>query len=65
MVAMKLIDLVKNPQAKECVRKEVTVHRMLQDPHIIRYFGRREHANIEYIFLEYAPNGELFDRIGM
>ena len=38
---------------------------MLNDLHIIRFYGRRENGNFEFIFLEYAAGGELFDRIGM
>ncbi|KAK0180892.1 hypothetical protein PV327_003226 [Microctonus hyperodae] len=62
-VAMKMIDLKKHPSARQNVRKETTVHRMLSNPHIIRYFGQRSEPNMEYIFLEYASGGELFDRI--
>lgn len=36
----------------------------MQNPNIIKYWGHRKENNIEYIFLEYAPGGELFDRIG-
>lgn len=60
---MKMIDLKKHPSARQNVRKETTVHRMLSNPHIIRYFGQRSEPNMEYIFLEYASGGELFDRI--
>ncbi len=63
-VAMKVIDLKKHANAAETVRKEVCVHRMLNDPHVIRFYGRRENGNFEFIFLEYASGGELFDRIG-
>lgn len=63
-VAMKVIDLMKHENAAETVKKEVCVHRMLNDPHIIRFYGRRENGNFEFIFLEYASGGELFDRIG-
>jgi len=63
MVAMKVIDLLRNPEAKECVKKEVAIQKMLRSPHIIRFYGTRQQGNIEYIFLEYAPHGELFDRI--
>ncbi|XP_012266279.1 serine/threonine-protein kinase grp [Athalia rosae] len=62
-VAMKMIDLVKHPNARQSVRKETTIHRMLSNPHIIHYFGQRSEATMEYIFLEYAAGGELFDRI--
>jgi len=62
-VAMKVIDLKKHSNAADTVKKEVCVHRMLNDPHIIRFYGRRENGNFEFIFLEYASGGELFDRI--
>ena len=37
---------------------------MLNDIHIIRYYGQRTENNNLYLFLEYAPGGELFDKIG-
>ena len=61
---MKVIDLKKHANAAETVKKEVCVHRMLNDPHVIRFYGRRENGDFEFIFLEYASGGELFDRIG-
>lgn len=64
-VAMKMVDLEKHPDARQSVRKETTIHRMLSNPHIIQYFGQRSEPKMEYIFLEYASGGELFDRIGM
>lgn len=60
---MKMIDLEKHPQASENVQKEVCIHRMLIDPSVIRYYGQRKEDKREYIFLEYAAGGELFDRI--
>lgn len=63
-VAMKMIDLEKHPDAKETVKKEVCIHKLLQHPHILKFFGKRTQGTIEYIFLEYAAGGELFDRIG-
>nr|CAD7445150.1 unnamed protein product [Timema bartmani] len=64
-VAMKIVNLEKHPDARTCIRKEVCIHRMLTDPHIIRYFGQRREGHVEYIFLEYAAGGELFDKIGV
>lgn len=64
-VAMKVIDLKKHTNAAETVRKEVCIHRMLNDQHVIRFYGRRENGDFEFIFLEYASGGELFDRIGV
>lgn len=63
-VAMKMVDLKKHPDAANSVKKEVCIQKILQDPHILRYFGKRSQGDIEYIFLEYASGGELFDRIG-
>lgn len=62
-VAMKMIDLEKHPDARQSVRKETAIHRMLSNPNIIQYFGKRSEPTMEYIFLEYASGGELFDRI--
>lgn len=63
-VAMKMIDLEKHPDAKDSVKKEVCIHKLLHHPHILKFFGKRTQGTIEYIFLEYAAGGELFDRIG-
>ncbi|XP_034193551.1 serine/threonine-protein kinase grp isoform X1 [Osmia lignaria lignaria] len=62
-VAMKMIDLAKHPDARQTVKKETTIHRTLSNPNIIQYFGKRSEPSMEYIFLEYASGGELFDRI--
>jgi serine/threonine-protein kinase Chk1 len=61
---MKMIDLEKHPDAKESVKKEVCIHKLLTHPNILKFFGKRTQGTIEYIFLEYAAGGELFDRIG-
>lgn len=61
---MKMVDLKKHPDAVLSVRKEVCIQKILQDQHILRYFGKRSQGDVEYIFLEYAAGGELFDRIG-
>ena len=37
---------------------------MLQDVHIIRFYGTRTDGEKQYLFLEYAAGGELFDKIG-
>ena len=38
--------------------------KMLKHEHIIRFYGDRKVDTINYLFLEYADGGELFDRIG-
>lgn len=61
---MKMVNLDKHPDAAVSVKKEVCIQKILQNPHILRYYGKRSQGSIEYIFLEYAAGGELFDRIG-
>lgn len=62
---MKMIDLEKHPDAEASVKKEVCIQKILSHPNILKFFGKRTQGSIEYIFLEYAAGGELFDRIGM
>ncbi|KAM4620929.1 serine/threonine-protein kinase Chk1 isoform 1-T2 [Polymixia lowei] len=62
-VAVKVID---TSQAKECaenVKKEVCIHKVLNHPNIVRFFGHRKEGPTVYLFLEYCTGGELFDRI--
>lgn len=63
-VAMKMVDLKKHPDAVLSIKKEVCIQKILQNEHILRYFGKRSQGDVEYLFLEYAAGGELFDRIG-
>lgn len=62
-VAMKMVDLKKHPDAVNSVKKEVAIQRNLQYIHILKFFGKRSQGDTEFIFLEYASGGELFDRI--
>lgn len=61
---MKMVDLKKHPDAESSVKKEVCIQKILAHPNILKFFGKRTQGSIEYIFLEYAAGGELFDRIG-
>lgn len=63
-VAMKKVDMQKHPDAEASVKKEVCIQKILSHPNILKYFGKRTQGTVEYIFLEYAAGGELFDRIG-
>jgi serine/threonine-protein kinase CHEK1 len=63
-VAMKMVDLKKHPDAASSVKKEVCIQKILAHPNILKFFGKRTQGDTEYIFLEYAAGGELFDRIG-
>lgn len=63
-VAMKMVDCEKHPDAVASVKKEVCIQKILAHPNILKFFGKRTQGSIEYIFLEYASGGELFDRIG-
>ncbi|XP_074652670.1 serine/threonine-protein kinase Chk1-like [Tubulanus polymorphus] len=62
-VAVKIIDLKKNGVNLESVRKEVIIHRMMTHENIIKFYGTRKESDKQYIFLQYASGGELFDRI--
>lgn len=48
---------------QKTIKKEVGIHRLLTHPNIIKFYGHRTDENNEYIFLEYASGGELFDKI--
>jgi len=37
---------------------------MLQHPSIVKFYGQRTEQDKIFLFLEYAPGGELFDKIG-
>lgn len=63
-VAMKMVDLKKHPDAAASVKKEVCIQKILSHQNILKFFGKRTQGTVEYIFLEYAAGGELFDRIG-
>ena len=62
-VAVKTITIT--DQNKDLIRKEVGIMKCLEHKNIIKFYGQRsvDKRNQVFIFLEYAENGELFDRI--
>ncbi|XP_018575230.1 serine/threonine-protein kinase grp [Anoplophora glabripennis] len=62
-IACKIINHQRYKDAATNINREVTIHRMLDHENIIKYFGRRQEPLKEYIFLEYASGGELFQLI--
>ncbi|KPM10100.1 serine/threonine-protein kinase Chk1-like protein 1 [Sarcoptes scabiei] len=60
MVAVKVL-IVKNIEMDKSIRKEICIHKNLQHQNVIGFFGNRrdDESKIEYLFLEYAQNGEL------
>ncbi|XP_065644325.1 serine/threonine-protein kinase Chk1 isoform X2 [Hydra vulgaris] len=62
-VAVKIVNADKLAGNKDCLKKEVCIHKMLQHSHIIKFYGQRTEKDRVYLFLEYAAGGELFDRI--
>ena len=50
---------------KRTIEREVKLHKFLKHKHIIRHYGSRLHEpyNCQFIFMEYAEGGELFDRL--
>ena len=62
--AMKEIRLDIYPDARESVKKEICVHKLLRHQNIVQCYGSRIDNERQFIFLEYCTGGELFDRIG-
>eukprot|EP00112_Aurelia_sp_Birch-Aquarium-sp1_P000782 Seg1076.8 transcript_id=Seg1076.8/GoldUCD/mRNA.D3Y31 product="Serine/threonine-protein kinase Chk1" protein_id=Seg1076.8/GoldUCD/D3Y31 len=62
-IAVKIVNSNRLAGNQDNLKKEVCIHKMLQDPHIIKYYGQRSEGSKIYLFLEYAPGGELFDKI--
>ncbi|XP_064641120.1 serine/threonine-protein kinase Chk1-like [Lineus longissimus] len=62
-VAVKIIDLSKVGSNAEAVRKETIIHKLQNHDNIIKFYGHRTEDKIQYLYLEYASGGELFDRI--
>ncbi|KAJ8731060.1 hypothetical protein PYW08_002473 [Mythimna loreyi] len=61
-VALKVLRAGAGAEAGAAAR-EAALHRALRHPHVLRCLGERTHQGQHYMFLEYAPGGELFDRI--
>lgn len=64
MVAVKVI-VVHDEDIEKQIRKEICILKNLNHSNVINFYGNRKDANIEYLFMEYATGGELFDRIGL
>ncbi|XP_067909917.1 serine/threonine-protein kinase Chk1 [Heterodontus francisci] len=62
-VAVKKVDTTRASDCPENIKKEICINKMLNHPNIVRFYGHRREANIQYLFLEYCSGGELFDRI--
>uniref|UniRef100_A0A8C6P7T1 Serine/threonine-protein kinase CHK1 n=1 Tax=Nothobranchius furzeri TaxID=105023 RepID=A0A8C6P7T1_NOTFU len=62
-VAVKVVDTSQSKECADNVKKEVCVHKMLNHPNIVKFFGHRKEGATVYLFLEYCTGGELFDRI--
>uniref|UniRef100_A0A3Q3BSU0 Serine/threonine-protein kinase CHK1 n=1 Tax=Kryptolebias marmoratus TaxID=37003 RepID=A0A3Q3BSU0_KRYMA len=62
-VAVKVINTSQSKECADNVKKEVCIHKLLNHPNIVRFFGHRKEGPSVYLFLEYCTGGELFDRI--
>lgn len=62
LYAMKTITK-KNEKERSLIFKEIKLHMSLNHPNIIKFEDYLEEKNEVYIFLEYAPNGDLFTQI--
>ncbi|KAL5261495.1 hypothetical protein ACHWQZ_G007271 [Mnemiopsis leidyi] len=48
---------------KRTVQNEITIHRRLSHPNIVKYFTTKQIDNIFLIFMEYVAGESLFDRV--
>ncbi|RWS23413.1 serine/threonine-protein kinase Chk1-like protein [Leptotrombidium deliense] len=62
-LAVKIIDVEKFKHSVKTVKKEIAIHKLLSHENIIKFCGHVTEGNFEYIFLQYASGGELFDKI--
>ncbi|XP_078282644.1 serine/threonine-protein kinase Chk1 isoform X2 [Rhinoraja longicauda] len=62
-VAVKKVDTTCAHDCPDNIKKEICINKMLSHTNIVRFYGHRREAHIQYLFLEYCSGGELFDRI--
>ncbi|XP_059813226.1 serine/threonine-protein kinase Chk1-like [Hypanus sabinus] len=62
-VAVKKVDTTHARDCPDNIKKEICINKMLNHENIVRFYGHRREAHIQYLFLEYCSGGELFDRI--
>ncbi|XP_069750556.1 serine/threonine-protein kinase Chk1 isoform X2 [Narcine bancroftii] len=62
-VAVKKVDTTRARDCPDNIKKEICINKMLNHANIVRFYGHRREAHIQYLFLEYCCGGELFDRI--
>ncbi|XP_002132124.3 serine/threonine-protein kinase Chk1 [Ciona intestinalis] len=62
-VAVKIVELKNATHLITSIKKEIAIHKMLQHENVIKFYGTRKEGDYQYIFLDYAKGGELFDRI--
>ena len=62
MVACKVV-VQDTDELEKQVRKEIMIHKVMSHKNVIQFFGNRRDGKVEFIFLEFATGGELFDRI--
>ena len=62
-IAVKIVAI--NDKNKDLIRKEIGILKLVEHNNVIKYYGDRSVTGNKqvFIFLEYAENGELFDRI--
>ena len=63
-IAVKIVAI--NDKNKDLIKKEIGILKLVEHNNVIKYYGDRSVSGNNkqvFIFLEYAENGELFDRI--
>ncbi|XP_045475071.1 serine/threonine-protein kinase grp-like [Harmonia axyridis] len=62
-IACKIMDFAKYKGSEVAITREIRIHSVLNHENIIKYYGLRKEPTRVYLFLEYAPGGELFQQI--
>ncbi|MES1905078.1 MAG: Serine/threonine-protein kinase Chk1 [Paramarteilia canceri] len=53
----------KTKESENEIKKEISIHKIMNHPNIVKFIGQKKFENSIYILLEYVNGGELFDRI--
>ncbi|KAF0989069.1 hypothetical protein HZS_5557 [Henneguya salminicola] len=62
LVAVKIIELKRVTNIR-IIQKEICIHKSLSHERIVKFYGYRKEPEEFYVFMEYVPNGELYNMI--
>ena len=62
-VSLKVINAKKLKMDMSSLKQEISIHKQLSHPNIIEFFDAKVEGSFIFMFIEYAPKGDLFERI--